>query len=428
MKTLITYLFFSMCFIAYTQTDNYSTKVGSSLFAPKDGVGPNEYLIGHLNGLNYQEPPFTKLNYLCFYDCNIDSLLFNCYDSSYVGFNDYESVVYDDNWIGHRVYYNSTYFNTINANNDTLLFNFDLGLGDSSLFCTINNLNYYVKLNAITLDSVFGNADSVKHFSILSYDLQNTAVSNSFSANPISISKTYGITSFINTNFFPDVQKEFELIGLAAYNTLYGDFPGLTKGDLYPWQAGDTLQFTTYTPGAPLDRKENRITYLVKERTETGNIVTIKMDKQVQYWWYINGSLVDSNASTIVQEISYPSTFQFNKTQVMYSGPKHLYDFNNNEYSLDTTFIAGEPLRKYGKYAKFLAGDYCSSTDQYFVLNTWHASGTFNTYVFMEKFGQVRKATEYYPDIYTHHDTKTFLNFANVGVSRRAPTCLHGMI
>ncbi|SFT83978.1 Por secretion system C-terminal sorting domain-containing protein [Lishizhenia tianjinensis] len=301
--------------------------------------------------------------------------------------NDMECGSYGDvnlatnNWLGRNIHYNQLLLELVMDNH--LSFNFDLSLGDSAVFNTTNNTDYYLKYISKTQENILNFSDSVKAYAIVAYDAQGNAVTTSFSATPIRIAKHLGAVNFIDIQSFPNAAVEFEIVGQV--NTTEGHLGSYapTYDEVYPWEVGDTLQYKGTSSVASSQSSYYAVnTVTVTNRVETTDSVFIS----------IYNDLYTYNSAGIVYNITYPPVIAFKKGEALTTYPSNYYEYMENYHVGEVEFenLIGNGM----EMSDFIYGDYCDSCACFTAFELVNI--LFENYKYMAPFGQVhREKTNY---------------------------------
>lgn len=180
----------------------------------------------------------------------------------------------DTTWLGRTIIYESIN-QTLRLSNyllEPLTFDFDIALGDSSLFYSNAVHEYYIKYAGAAEEVILGQTDSVKSFTILHYNILGTPVNQGLNGFNIKIGKELGLLQFIDCHQFPAEEIGYELMG--QLNPNIGKYQ-LTYDEAYPWQVGDKVQYLgsySYYTGAWVYNQTYTM-YIVEDRIETTDSV-----------------------------------------------------------------------------------------------------------------------------------------------------------
>jgi len=200
----------------------------------------------------------------------------------------------DTTWLGRTIVFEHT-TNVLRLSNylqEPLTFDFNVPLGDSSLFYSNAVHEYYIKYAGATEEVILGQTDSIKNYTILHYNVLGTEVTQGLSGFNIKVGKELGLIQFIDCHQFPNEEIGYELMGQLHPNI--GKYQ-LTYDEVYPWQVGDKVQYLGFYynySGYQISNKSFTM-YTVEDRVETADSV----------WLYF---------SSVGDVIYSPSNGQFN--------------------------------------------------------------------------------------------------------------------
>ena len=303
------------------------------------------------------------------------------------------------NWLGRNIDYNQLLHELEMDNN--ISFNFDLNLGDSAVFTTTNNTDYYLKYISKTQENILNFWDSVKAYAIVAYDAQGNAVTTSFSATPIKIAKHLGAVRFIDLQGFPTNALEYEIVGQVNNNEGHLGSYAPTYDEVYPWEVGDTLQYSGYSSIQSSQSAYHAInTVTVTNRVETTDSVFIS----------IYNDLYTYNPGGFVYNITYPPVIKFKKGEALTTYPSNYFEYMKK---YDVGEVQFETLTGNGmEMSDFIYGDYCDSCDCFPAFELYQV--LFENYTYMAPYGQVhREKTTYDGTMGVSAEVK--LIFARVG-------------
>lgn len=411
MKNILIFPLIFLALFTNAQSLDYYPFHEKIQFEPLDGIGENTFLF------NSPVQPLTHLSNMQISPNDVDSCFTtgNFFPANYV-----YSI---ENWLGLEtltsLQNNGFQLTFRNNDRDTITTYFTQNLGDSSLMHTDTNMtSYYLKLDHKAQKLVYGNLDSVLTYTIHKYDNSGNSLAHDFGAEPIQLSKNYGLTAFINLRDFPTVQKEFIAIGSYKDQAIYGDYPHITYDQLYPWQPGDTLMYKGITAPGVGTFTETYVTYIITSRVENNGNIDIYWDRDVFHYQYVNNQIVSIDTTTIDYTVEYPNPISFVSGKVAFSSPPVTYIPDYQLKQGDINFHGNS----YPSYKKaidaFNIGEYCPYIDRFLNYHTLEASGTFDGYTFIANFGKTSKRKSYYPDLYTSYNTYASLIYANVGGNR----------
>lgn len=196
----------------------------------------------------------------------------------------YAKVV-DTTWLGEKLVYDAAngQLTCVNKWQDSLTYNFAIGLGDSALFYTDGNDRYYIKHIGTSFENIFNAQDSLKTFTVYHYDVAGNMVASPLQGFEIKLAKSLGLVSFMNTWKFPEIET-----GVAIKGQIYpliGNYH-MSYEELYPYQVGDILQYKgVYT--SPSGAYSNTFTtFTVISRTETTDSITFSFSESEFMYGY----------------------------------------------------------------------------------------------------------------------------------------------
>lgn len=152
---------------------------------------------------------------------------------------------YDPSWLGYIVEQNNSLGNYIfpNRNYDSLNFNFQILVGDTSLFFQNAAEKFsIVRLNDDTITSI-GLFDSAHIYKIIHTDLSGNIINSTLNNQQIVIGKDYGLMQFLRVDSFPNILQPVSMIGSINPNA---GLNAITSEMIYDYQPGDEIQFDEY--------------------------------------------------------------------------------------------------------------------------------------------------------------------------------------
>lgn len=151
---------------------------------------------------------------------------------------------------------------------DSLSFDFNPSLNDSSLVFSNDTLQVFLHFIGIENQMVLGVNDSVWQYRLKAYDNQGNRVNGVLNDLPIEIGKSFGLIRFLLVESFPMVQMPLELSG---DENLQKGMYALTQGMIYDFQPGDEYQHSIYSavsPGPPENNYQYYQHFQVLQRNE----------------------------------------------------------------------------------------------------------------------------------------------------------------
>lgn len=265
----------------------------------------------------------------------------------------------DTTWLGKRLDYKSTTQELIlkNKNNEPIIFDFGIALGDSAIFYSAIDGNYYIKYTSLNQELILDSLEWTKTFIILKYDVSENLVPSSLNGFQIKLTENLGLASFIEINNFPAVETGVSLVG--QLNPTLGYYQ-LTYEEVFPWQIGDTLQYYGGNHNYEYDLHiYSTKLFVVQNRVETADSVWIyfSVDTQIDKYPSISPfPLYEFN-------INYPNPLVFRKTDNLNTLPNNAYhDFI--EYNYDSTTYCGNYVAQYhSDGGAIYPAMYCDSCD-----------------------------------------------------------------
>lgn len=188
----------------------------------------------------------------------------------------------DTNWLGRKIIYdiNDKKLTLFNKLNQTLTFDFNLAVGDSSIFFVDSNKFYYIKLDSIYFDNVLNSSDSIKSFLINVYDSIGSIHFSEFNNFKICLGKKYGLISFMDVNQFPQVEKKLQLLGQINPNIGYYQ---MTYDEAFPYNINDVIQYYGINENSQIGLLTESVrTYTVTNKIETDSTVELYFDVQTR--------------------------------------------------------------------------------------------------------------------------------------------------
>jgi hypothetical protein len=262
----------------------------------------------------------------------------------------------DTNWLCKKIFWNNQIkeLTVLNKNSESIIFNFNLNLSDSSLLYGTVNDGYYLKLDSLQNTTFFSLTDSVKYFSIWRYDLNNQLVPSELNGFTIKLSKNYGLLSLFDCSNFPIQEKAIILKGQLNPNFGYYN---MTYDEVFPWQAGDSFQYKGLRPSQWFTSTISYRTTNVTNRIETNDSVYIYLTSSFQNFpSFTNGPYPLSYFN-----ISYPNIIKFKKNTPISDKPNNIYDIATGNSYFNETYSFCD-----GRNSLYVTGSfdyYCESCD-----------------------------------------------------------------
>jgi len=296
----------------------------------------------------------------------------------------------DTTWLGREIKYNALTKELIveNNTNEILAFDFNLPLGDSSLFYQNSSYNYYLRNDGFSEEFVIDSLDWVKTFTLWKFDLFDNIEPSVLNGFEIKLSENYGLISFIECNQFPLVEARMILKG-QLYPTI--GYYQLTMDEIFPWQVGDTLQ----TKGIISNMNWGTGTishkiFSIQNRVETSDSVWIYLtiDEQVDYTPY------GATNYPSPYNISYDNPIVFKKGDNISDRPNNMIDYEGITTFNDSADFCGYKSR-YHITGEFI--NYCEDCDCFTPYDGFGNSILTNTYI--SGMGQTHKSVNNYGPI-----------------------------
>ncbi|SFT83965.1 Por secretion system C-terminal sorting domain-containing protein [Lishizhenia tianjinensis] len=299
-------------------------------------------------------------------------------------------------WLGRNLNYNQT-AKTL-AIDSIISFDFNLSLGDSSLFYMDGMHEYYIRYTSKTEEQVLNFTDSVRNYAIETYNLQGSLVANQYSTQAIRIAKSLGAINFIDLSDFPTTQKEYQIIGQANTNLGHLGNYGLTYDEAFPWDVGDTIQ--CYGTNVLANGGENSyVTYFITNRTETSDSVFISLSKKIYHTASIGGQST-SDTTDLSYNITYDDVYAYERNKLIgnqahqYAGFGEFYNHTSETYE---------------KYDNSKTG-YCDSCNCFTQYDAYLQN--FNHFVYQKNFGLTMQEVEVFGE---GLKAQAYLVYARVG-------------
>ncbi len=152
---------------------------------------------------------------------------------------------------------------------DSLVFDFNLAMGDSTVFFQNQDERFFMIYLGMDTSSIMGYNDSIKNYEIAHTDGNGNVINSALHHQPIRIGKTLGLTHFFRVDLFPVVLTPIHLIANKSPDL---GMHALTYEKLYDHQPGDIIQYEKERyeePGPPWGNYTIYTTKTYLERTDT---------------------------------------------------------------------------------------------------------------------------------------------------------------
>jgi hypothetical protein len=159
-----------------------------------------------------------------------------------------------------------------NRNGAELNLDFSLAINDSAQVYQDATSLFFIKRIADSEQSFWGFTDSIRQFLLLHYDNLGGPTGSSLDQFVIKLSQNHGLLSFFSPYNIPDDFVSLELIGQT--NPPMGNYSIRTE-EMYPYQAGDILQYLGVNYGLPYGEGWRLTSYEVINREEVADSVKI---------------------------------------------------------------------------------------------------------------------------------------------------------
>ncbi|MCF8365704.1 MAG: T9SS type A sorting domain-containing protein [Bacteroidales bacterium] len=160
---------------------------------------------------------------------------------------------------------------------DSLIFDFNHTLGDSSVFFHNQNSTFFIIYEGADTATIMGFADSVQSYRIAHTDADGNVVNSALHDQKITIGKSIGLIDFFRIDYFPDLLQPLYLIGNKSPDL---GWHAVTHEQLYDHQPGDIIQYKKIhyaDPGPPWENYEIYTTKTFLERTDTPDSIFYKI-------------------------------------------------------------------------------------------------------------------------------------------------------
>ncbi|OFY84253.1 MAG: hypothetical protein A3F72_14630 [Bacteroidetes bacterium RIFCSPLOWO2_12_FULL_35_15] len=225
-------------------------------------------------------------------------------------------------WIGANIKFsNNGIYHFFNRSNDTLKFNFNSNVGDTSLFYKDNTQKFsliYEKMDTLT---VLNNIDSAKFYKILHTNLTGNIINSVLNGKEIIASKNWGLVQFLQVDSFPQLEKSLYLVGNVSPT---GGINILSTEMLYDYQPGDEIQYYDYYSnmgwGPPSQNYDKYTKYTFFNRITTADTLIYKAQR-----YFFNTDSTTAMNDTV--------TLKFYRFDTIAHIPFEFFDGNTNSLS-----------------------------------------------------------------------------------------------
>ncbi|HOW24403.1 MAG TPA: T9SS type A sorting domain-containing protein [Bacteroidales bacterium] len=173
-------------------------------------------------------------------------------------------------WLGSAIIFdNISLYRFITSRSDTLIMNFDLLPGDSSLFYQDAIGKFYMVYEGSDTITTLGIVDSARFYRISNTDASGNTIHSPLNNEGIVVGKQLGLIDFFRIDSFPQILQPLSLIGNRSPDA--GLFQ-LTNEILYDHQPGDEIQYEdrfSHEGGPPWENYHRFIKHHFIERTDT---------------------------------------------------------------------------------------------------------------------------------------------------------------
>ncbi|MEO8150923.1 MAG: T9SS type A sorting domain-containing protein [Bacteroidia bacterium] len=196
-------------------------------------------------------------------------------------------------WIGHPVeYVSSGTFRFYNINGDTLHFDLNLSVGDTSVFYSDSLQIFKIVFELTDTINVAGYSDSANFYRVLHTDTLGNFISSALNQQQVIVAKDIGLIKFFRVDSFPQI---LEPLVMAGNNFTQTGITELTNEMVYDYQPGDEIQTRFYvnTPGGPPSynfTSYSKFTFL--SRTDLPDSITYMI---VNQWFYKDSTFATSD-------------------------------------------------------------------------------------------------------------------------------------
>lgn len=247
MKT-ITLLTFNLLFCFIVNAQDYSPFYSNRIANYTTGNSSSHYFVKVDS--SYIDTLGRK--HYCFTNTYIDRAPF-CFDCG-------ESYCFNGNFLGEKaIKTNNNDYIFINTYRDSIYFDSNANILDTSLFFKNDTLLIKQVLQKIEQKNILGITDSVKYFKLIAYDSTLNQIAFPYSIDTFKLSKNYGIVEAFNFNSLPYrlnySSSFFDTIGDNVQQTYFA-ISGISNPDMgikdinayeiYDFNIGDEFHYSGY--------------------------------------------------------------------------------------------------------------------------------------------------------------------------------------
>jgi hypothetical protein len=163
--------------------------------------------------------------------------------------------------------------------NDTLTFNFNMSIGDTSLFYQNSIEKFSFTFERIDTFLILNNIDSARFYKIIHTDTSGNVINSILNNQEIIVAKDWGLVQFFRVDSFPSILLPVTLSGITNPD---GGLFKFTNEVLYDFQPGDKIQSNIWywQPGGPPWNNFNRYELItVLNRTNTVDSIIYEVEK-----------------------------------------------------------------------------------------------------------------------------------------------------
>jgi len=221
-------------------------------------------------------------------------------------------------WIGFKsLTDNNKRYSFITNKNDTLKFDFNLSIGDTSVFYQDSTQIFKIIYKNIIDTTILSISDSVQIFMVLHTDNSGNILNSSLQGMKIIIGKSMGLVCFFRIDKFPQVLQAVELIGNTSPEA------GLTKINsvtVHDHHVGDEIQFYDYYASSGPNHENRYIKYYFLNRTDSLDKVVYNVKREI-----IDLISLTQNIDTI--ELLYMTSWKI--CEIPFDGVNGMYILND---------------------------------------------------------------------------------------------------